>query len=394
MNTSQKLQPHFYFGEAVDRYLESEGAIAQAVDRDTIVLSSSVFALPKTERRTIILHELAHVQQLARGGNDPVSALEDEAWEAAEAWSAGKPFEIRGRARTPLNATAIIYGDVHGKNASAWYTSNPVEPIGAGSNISVKSTVVIPTSDKSKATFEDFLDKIIEKKDNEVVIVCHGSDDQLSLPLFTGSPLGTILPTIVRLAADHQTVRDGLKTPVIPDDDVFYGDNKDQAKRLRDKMKLIRGMKLEHVAFRACNLGAKTESLDAFRDFFGAKSVSAPKLLDSYGSVGPTLGSDVAGWVKDHKKKLYRCWSYDGKVAFALKSDRHATVPAYQILCRAKDRSALVDWMRAHVSNVLAGDNKFVYHGMVDVKVSDKDAPILYFVREQAFLSNLVNYAG
>ena len=108
MNTSQKLQPHFYFGEAVDRYLESESAIAQAVDRDTIVLSSSVFALPKTERRTIILHELAHVQQLARGGNDPVSALEDEAWEAAETWSAGKPFEIRGRCELDVQRADLL----------------------------------------------------------------------------------------------------------------------------------------------------------------------------------------------------------------------------------------------------------------------------------------------
>ena len=62
--TKQQPQLKFYFGDAVDSYLEREGAIAQAVDRDKIVLSSSVFALPRAESRTIILHELAHVQQL------------------------------------------------------------------------------------------------------------------------------------------------------------------------------------------------------------------------------------------------------------------------------------------------------------------------------------------
>ena len=392
MNTSQKLQPSFYFGEAVDRYLESEGAIAQAVDRDKIVLSSSVFAMAEPERRTIILHELAHTEQLARTGNDPVSSLEDEAWEAAEAWSEGKPFQIRGRARTRLNATAIIQGGEHGKMASGWYTSNPVEPIGKGSNVTVKNTVLLDNSDSNPATLEDFLDAIIQKNDKQVVIVCHGSEESLAIPLFKGTQLGAWKQNITRLLSDHPSEKDGIKAPVFKDEDVFYGENVAAATRLRGKMNQVRKMNLEHVAFRACDMGVKVETLEAFRDFFGAASVSAPQLLDSYGTVTASIGSDVAGWLKIHKKTMHRAWSYKD-VAFGLKSIRQSHTPKYQILCRAVTKNALISWIQTHVGGSLANDS-FRYHGMVDVKVADKDASIIYFIRDQAFLSNIVYYAG
>jgi hypothetical protein len=58
-------------------------------------------------------------------------------------------------------------------------------------------------------------------------------------------------------------------------------------------MNQVRGIGLDHVAFRNCFMGKSLDTLDGFRLLFGAKSLSAPKLKDSYGTFTPVINKDI-----------------------------------------------------------------------------------------------------
>lgn len=372
----------------VDRYLARQGAIAQTVDRNTILLHSRVSGMAPADRLVLLLHEWAHARQLARPGNDPVGALEDEAWEAAHAWAAGRPYRVRGRARGRLNALAIIQGAPKGHPAApAWYKSNPLEPIGKGSKISVKDSTVI-----ADMTLDGVMDEILRAKPTEVVLVCHGLADQLAIPLMSGAASGAEQRNMFPLSADS-FLKKGETTPIISDKDVADQTrlSEDQVKAFRAKMNQVRGLKLKHVAFRSCDLGQSTDAMEAFRDFFGAESVSAPKLFDSYGQFQPVFGSDVKTFVAHKRRDGFRVW-VDAKVAFGIK--RTDSFIKYKIVCQAPDGEAFTTWLRDHVADRPGTDWVTVYHGMKDEKVADPEAPIVYFVRDAAFLANLAFFSG
>jgi hypothetical protein len=378
----------------VDGYLATEGAIAQAVDRHTILLRSSVFEMSPSDQLVLLSHELAHLQQLAQPGQDPVRALEDEAWEAAHAWMAGRTYRVRGRTRRRLDAIAIIQGGQRGHPAApSWYEGNPVEPIGNGSTITVKDVTV--TKDM---TLDSVLDVIIQKKQTEVVVVCHGWSEGLALPLVAGSRMngGAQKDQLFPLSADGNSkdqLDGGLRLPVRSDKDVADQARlfEDQVKALRVKMNQVRGLKLEHVAFRSCDMGLDVDTLQAFRNFFGAQSVSAPKKLDSYGAFTAESGAGVADWANLKRKRGFRL-AMDRGVAFGTR--RTDSALAYQIVCRAPDDKTFAAWVRAHVTDHVDRYRKVVYHGMMDLTVPASEAPYIYFVRDASFISNIVNYAG
>jgi hypothetical protein len=377
-------------GAVIDDYLISEGAVAQAVDRNTILLGSAAFEMNFANQRILLLHELAHVQQLAKPGNDPVRSLEDEAWEAAHAWAGGTVYRVRGRGRHPLNALAIVQGGDRGHpSAPPWYSSNPVEPIGNKSTITVKDVIV-----QNTMTLESVMDTILDKKEKQVVIVCHGWSEGLAIPLVAGSSLGAQTSNVARLSADRSFKRDGVNTPIFADKDVANQLSEDRVRSLRAKMNQIRGLNLDHVAFRSCDMGRSPEgAMDAFRLLFGAKSVSAPKLLDSYGQFRPEIGGDIKTWVETKRKKGFRVW-IDRGVAFGIKTASTISQIEYQIVSRAPDNQTFATWVRAHVADRTGTDNIVVYHGMEDKGVADKAAPIIYFVRDGTFIANIVFYAG
>ncbi|MFN7938070.1 MAG: hypothetical protein U0R19_32375 [Bryobacteraceae bacterium] len=376
------------WGARIDGYLASEGAIAQAVDRSTILVSSAAFGMDFSSLRLLLLHELAHVHQLTRRGNDPVSSLEDEAWEAAQAWAVGKPYRIRGRARRPLNALAIIQGGPRGHpSAPPWYGTHPVEPIGNKSKIVVTDSVV-----QRAMTLESILDAIIERNQKDVVIVCHGAPQGLAVPFVVGSSVGAESENISRLSADRvMKNKDGMNTPIIPDDGMSRQISAERIRGLRKKVNQVRDIGLDHVAFRNCDLGKSLETLEAFRLLFGAKSLSAPKLKDSYGTFTPMINRDIKAWAETRKKAGFRVW-IDHGVAFGTRHAKTIAQTEYEIVCRAPDVDTFRAWVRAHIVDSLSDTLSVVYHGMEDQSVSDPTAPVIYFIRDREFVANIAYY--
>lgn len=389
-----EMRPTIQFGPGVDTYLDTQGALAQTVDQNTFLVSSNVFKMSSSDRRLVFLHELAHLEQLAKPGNDSARALEAEAWEAAHAWRAGRCYRIRGRARGRLNAMAIIQGGAKGHpHAPIWYKTSPVEPIGNKSNISVNQVTLM-----EKMTMESVLDTVIESKGlTEVVLVSHGDPGGLALPLLEGSTAGAQKWVILALSADRPGEEVGfdgtkMKTPTKSDKDVaeLTKLGEQQVRTLRTKMNQVRSMKLRHVAFRACSMGESTETLQAFRGFFGAESVSAPRDFDSYGKFSPSTGSDLEAWAKLRRKEGYHI-SIDGQVGFGIR--RTAGSIAYTIAAKAASKDAFSAWVRKHIVDRGPGQDGVVYHGMKVMPLSP-NSPIIYFVRDAGFISNIVHYAG
>jgi len=380
------------FGARVEEYLAAEGAVAQAIDQETILLSLSVFRMSADERRLILLHELAHLRQLANAGNDPTRALEEEAWEAAHAWSAGRSYRVRGRARGPLNATAIIQGGKRGHpSAPPWYSSNPVEPIGNKSTITVKKVVV-----QEDMAIESIMDAIIQEKDKEVVIVCHGLASGLLIPFIAGSKFFAVHDPVIKLASDHAGTVGGINLPVYADNAVANQLSEADVKRLRLKMNQVRALKLEHVAFRACDMGQSPDgTMVSFKELFGPKSLSAPKLLDTYGTFKAEINERVEAWAKQKREReKFRVW-IDRGVAFGVKLWAKDTTQ-FEIICRAPDNKTFAAWVMAHIADRPGTDNEVVFHGMMEKMESaaDPNTPIEYFVRDAAFIANIVNIAG
>jgi hypothetical protein len=385
-----------YSGADVDRYLSRCGALAQAVNRNTVLASSRLFALDTAERQLILLHECAHLAQLARPGNDPVQSLEDEAWEAACAWFEGRPYpKLRGRANGPLNALAVIQGGKKGHpHAPLWYRTSPVEPIGNKSTISVDATTVI-----EDITLEGILDAIISAKGTkEVVIVSHGSGDGLAFPITAKSTAGAEKAIIYPLSADKVGVEvsdNGTKsqTPKRTDKDVadMLGLTEAQVTAFRVKMNQVRTMKLKHVAFRACNMGISKEAMQAFRNFFGAASVSAPKDFDAYGMFSPSIGSGLKDWTKSKRDSGYHIAITDG-VGFGIKDTDSIVV--YTIVARSPDDDTFRAWVRKHIADGAWDSNGVVFHGIREVHPVGPESPAIFFVRDPEFIADIVNYAG
>jgi hypothetical protein len=382
-------QPTIRVGASIDRYLEAHGALAQAYDRQTVFASSRISSLCRLDKRMLLLHELAHLQQLATPGSDPERALEEEAWEAAHAWAEGRRFRIRGRACARLNATAIIQGGKAGHpDAPPWYVGNPLEPVGGQSTIEIKKTVVLET-----LSIDSLLDQIIASKESEILIVNHGNTDGLMTTLFDDSTSLIAKDMISFLSMDKpSTAQDGLggsyKLPVKSDSEVaiIAKTTESRVAALRKKMNAVRAMKLQHVAFRACDMGDDSDTMQVYRSFFGAKSISAPTEFDTYGHF--TIGSgDINQWATQKLKTGFNVW-IDGGVAFA--TSKHYTGLTYQIESKGSSRDANNRWIKTHISDHV-DPNRVIFHGIKTVVMTQTDQNV-FFVKDAGYKSRIASY--
>lgn len=293
-----------------------------------------------------------------------------------------------------MSALAIIQGGPKGHpHAPLWYGSNPVEPIGNKSSISVKDAKLI-----EKVSLEAIFDQIIAAKATEVVIVNHGDGSGLAMPLQDGSTAGAQREVMFSFGADVSREETGIggakmKTPIKSDKAVadLTRLTEAQVKALRAKMKQVQALKIQHVAFRACSMGLHEDTLQAFRIVFGAASVSAPKEFDSYGTFRPSIGGDLDGWTKSKRKRGFQI-SIEGQVAFGTKPTDSPIV--YDIESRAPDDSTFTAWVKKHITDAEWKTKGVVFHGIKLLHPASPTSQTVAFIRDDSFVSRLVYYAG
>lgn len=185
--------------------------------------------------------------------------------------------------------------------AMPWYRTNPREPIGSGRVLQVSQAESL-----SPASLDGLLDAILRNASatDNIIIVGHGREGGLSMPLFPRSPSRARAEIVALLAADRAT-GGFLPTPARSSAEVapVCGISPTQVDQLRAKMNRVRALRLQHVALRACNTGGWPDVLRMYKPFFDATEVSAPDRRDTYGTLNPGVPiADMDGWVRSHSR--------------------------------------------------------------------------------------------
>ncbi|MDX1980949.1 MAG: DUF4157 domain-containing protein, partial [Bryobacteraceae bacterium] len=384
-------------GPAADRFLAANKAIAMAIDSHTIVAGSTLAALTPRRRQLVLAHELAHLLQLARPGSDPVSLIEEEAWEAAAAWISGRSYKIRGRARKPLCALAIIDRTAH-PDADNWYGVSTAEPIGNRETVAVDRVRALRS-----ITIESILDEILARPGTrDVIIVSHGTSLGLSVRLIPGSEVRGRVEAVSALSRDTATPIEsefGSGThPALSDASAAEITmlSESRVRSLRSRMNRVRDMGLNHVAFRACNMGQSVDVLTTMKEFFGCASVSAPSLRDTYGHLDPRIEDDIPAWRRTQESHGWHVhvenfgptiYAIPNPTAIATRGgDGHDTT--YSTRFAAQSREAVRSWVGFHLRDGYDRGNIY-YHGMF-VSAPEDGRPRVLFIRDHDFLSRLV----
>jgi hypothetical protein len=356
-------------GPETDRDLAAAGAAAQAVDANTIRLSSRLLAQPEPKRLLVIGHELAHTIQLARGGTEATNLLEAEAWQAARAALDGerRPVRLGGRGPLAVAADAIV-GDLLAKT---YYTKFPqmTNLLDARIDLQIdKNNVQL----LSPLSFRDLLSRMLKSDKTSFLLDFHGTERGLVMPLYPGArhkedgqwdklqPDGTILDDLmtyrrvrelkktagsdlarwkeivkliwhdlgeedrsvpidlVDLARAMALVDHWLKFIQLPDK---LNSPLKQIDDLVDLQIQIERKHIDLLELRACNMGRSPDTMESYRRFFNANSLGVPDVhsgIVQWG--GMALGAPAMDkFLRDHPEArayyVYRTRGIPGRIA-------------------------------------------------------------------------------
>lgn len=383
-------------GEKTDRYLASQGAIAAATDQRTICLNRHLLGGPFALVAPLLGHELAHTVQLARGGSDPVEALESEAWEASLAALRGDEYSITGSGRNPLAAAGLYMSDAS-KEYMETFGIDPLQvPKGNTARI-------------DPLTFEKILDLMTDKfkTEDDFIIDAHGQSGGFGIPIIKGeegqatTPNLATLPKILDLRSELTKAGDNLKdlqrivrdktldgNPVSPGDlnnksavDAAIEANKlkieteisrlkgfakvqDEAAiaRVVKKINELKNKQRNRIELRTCNMGHFPAVMDFFRVMFNAKVLRAATNFSAFGHFIPAAPRNEASYktfLKQHGKAFPYVVS-GGKFAFEFISRPGAKA---DIPSAATSDAAVADWIKSFLgSGVNVKVSKFPTH--------------------------------
>jgi hypothetical protein len=296
-------------GPDTDDRLAAAGALAQAVDGSTILLTSQWVTMPMVVRALLIGHELAHTLQLRRGGLDAEGCLEAEAWHAVRAALRGERYTIAGGACKPLAAAAFVLD----RMAVRYFQTFP----------QLLDLQVTQVREIRPMTFERILQLMLSSDQKDFVIDVHGSAKGLSIPLARGTEIAAVKQSLViLLQIDHvqQAVREAgndlrrwqrilriIQAPQV-DSVPQLGNARDSVEdwisrrvsalgltagrvnTLIQAMLELQAKDLQKIEFRSCKMGQDPDALHTFREFFEAKRVGAPDVRSGIATVNPHIG--------------------------------------------------------------------------------------------------------
>ncbi|OAI41998.1 hypothetical protein AYO40_06840 [Planctomycetaceae bacterium SCGC AG-212-D15] len=373
------------FVAGAERPLAAAGALALACDRHTILLSERLDALPAALKRLVLGHELAHIVQLRRGGEDAGVFLEAEAWRAASAAVRGAPYRVRGRARRPMpasnDAVAFVMDD---------YAKNYFDTFNQLSGLTVtKSEKFTPI------VFETVLDSIVNKhpKVENFLLWAHGNPNGLNMALTNNARINTPVPRVRASGATLTTLMEiddkqkKIKASSDPDKllmpdgvttfqkhvdglikGLMIGD--DGVNNVLKLMNKIQARQLKTIEFRACNMGTHKAIVEVFRKFFGATKLGAPKAKAAYGTAKPGIGEaaykalkDVAGTRTDQlgsNKELFAFnFTQDATIGQGVQTTSTATSPTNAtgrdvarmdtVACAATTKGTVNQWIASKI---------------------------------------------
>ncbi len=184
--------------------------------------------------------------------------------------------------------------------AAPFYAIHPTEPI-----VSAGALKVIASTKLTRMTAVDLLQSMVQQRKKleggNVLIVGHGTDQGMSMPLAPGSAsrlqnnaLGVLFKNESRGVADAQAARQLFVSPAT-------------LQRLKVLAATVRALGLQRVEARACTVGAEQATLENLRRFFGARVFGGPKVFDVFGGFPrqrPGSAKAFEKWYQDRGAKV------------------------------------------------------------------------------------------
>jgi Domain of unknown function (DUF4157) len=296
-------------GPETDDCLAATGALAQAIDGATILLTSQFPTMPAEVQLWLIGHELAHTIQLGRYGSDAEDVLEREAWDAAYYALHGQRYAITGSGSKPLSAAAFVLD----RMAVHYFQTFP----------QLLDLRISHAREIRPLTFERILQLMLDSDQKDFVIDVHGSAKGLSIPLARGTEISAVKQSLVMLLQiDHiqreaQEAGDDIRRwrrilRIIQSpqaDSISQVENARSAvqdwitrrvtalglsaarvQALIDAMLRLQAKEIRKIEFRSCKMGQDLDALATFREFFEAQRVGAPDVRSGIATVRPQVG--------------------------------------------------------------------------------------------------------
>jgi hypothetical protein len=253
-------------------------------------------------------------------------------------------------------AVAFIDSTKH-PYAEPYYKAFPAEPVLPSGTLRVSSRLKL-----SPMTAWTLLESITKnaQKGQDIVIVCHGTVKGLDVPLSeeSSAKLDTKTFRVLKkwksggLAQEQAASMLSLATHQLG---TFRWELADG----------VRKLSLNRVEIRACNVGIRNDTLQMLKDFFGCKSLCAPKELDVFTPLGPDpIGP---GGIELLLEKFPGA-KITGKAPhrFGLHVIGGAKIEFKAV---AESRQAISNWMRTHLPGTeAAATSPFFAHGIFPSK--------------------------
>jgi hypothetical protein len=262
---------------------------------------------------------------------------------------------------------AVLIDEAAHHDAANWYRLGRAEPVGGGDTIAIGDIYSLRSY-----SLDAMLDRIIEsvQPGRNLIIVGHGRELGLSARLFAGSQSRFRYEIASSLATDRARESGGLRLPAISPERVaeLAQISVEQVNALRAKMNLVRAKNINHVAFRACLMGAWPDTLNGYLEFFGCAAVSALDLRDTYGNFSlPRAESNFDAWLRSHSDSGRNPWhTYvygEGinRVGIATRGGADSDEHSYTTAVAAASEAGFRDWRRVQVTE--GGFGTVYYHG-------------------------------
>jgi hypothetical protein len=245
-----------------------------------------------------------------------------------------------------------------------------------------KSSVLALTAneiyDVNRIDLDKVLDKIIDRgsEADDVIIVCHGTEVGMSFRLKRGSGRVTAYTDALNLLSSGRSaasIAGQLNLSV------------SQTQSLQDRMRQVQRLNMSRVEIRGCNIGQYQSTMSAIRRFFGARTVGAPSVRNSYASIRFATGASEANFARIERDNGQVFDVASGRVGYVIRMTAHS---AYNIRSAyATSTAAIQEWQAAMFSFRDVQSGRFAIHGQF---VSES----LTFPSEDAYTRNLAEFCG
>lgn len=236
----------------------------------------------------------------------------------------------------------------------------PKEPVGPSGALHLKAFHKI-----SVKTAHELLKVIAAKakKQSEILIVTHGNDQGLYLPLTRDNDV-QLERTPIEIYLDPGLSRAEKRTRLKVDDDQLQALDRARAKVL--------ALDLKRVEFRACFVGADVKVLEALRDFFGADIAGGPDLQDAYTPCPKPFTGATNSWWTNHSTAQIETMSGGKRVGYDL---QNVTAVSFGFQWAVDDTAAQKEWVGrkfpagkkvaqpAAIHGILDGTTKLIFPG-------------------------------